>query len=69
MFIPYGSYLESNTLLTSVLSIFNVFFVFVKTSFVNLKFPKFMFFPLILKLDEKKFSIIIWVSKKRSHVP
>ena len=54
LFLPYDSSLETNILLTSVSSILNAFLFLQKSLSLIVLSSKFMFFPLILILDEKK---------------
>ena len=53
-FVPYDSFLETNILLTSISSILNIFLFLQKLLLLIFLSPKFMLFPLIFILSEKK---------------
>ena len=54
LFVSYGSFLETNILLTSISSILNIFLFLLKSLFSIFLLPNFMLFPLILILCEEK---------------
>ena len=61
LFLPYGSFFETNILLTLISSILNIFLFFVKNTFFD------FFYLQNSHSSHSFFFIIIWVSKEWSY--